>query len=54
MEQWNTERLVFKGYDSFLILWLTQTLLLTLNYVIPKPIIPLFQASIIPTVSEAN
>jgi hypothetical protein len=37
-----------KGYDPFLMLSSKQILPLTQHYIIPEPIIPIFQYSIIP------
>jgi hypothetical protein len=57
MEQWNSgilEGWFLKGYYPFLILSSTQILPLTPKCIIPERIIPLFQHSIIPIVSEAN
>jgi len=48
MEWWNTGRLVFKRILAILFLSSTQILPLTQYYIIPKPIIPLFQHSTIP------
>jgi hypothetical protein len=47
MEWWNTGRLFLKGCEPFLISLSTQILQLT-YCIIPEPIIPIFQHSIIP------